>query len=303
MTRREWTESEASGGLDAWLAQTKSWTELLLESALRDLGATPLKLAEAMEYALMGGGKRLRPALVRLFCQEFGGSDHEAGPPAVAIEMIHSYSLVHDDLPCMDDDDLRRGRPTCHKVYGEGIATLVGDGLLTGAFEQLAHVGGQGSAQMIRCLARSAGVAGMVGGQVLDLASQGSNTNEAEVLRIHQLKTGALIVAACEMGAIAGGADADQRQKAREFGARLGLLFQAVDDLLDVIGDVDSIGKTPGKDVLSDKPTLVAVRGFEGARARSRELAGEARASAISMGMKDASLALELVDSLLSRTA
>ncbi|MFT5155041.1 MAG: geranylgeranyl diphosphate synthase type II, partial [Planctomycetota bacterium] len=134
MTRREWTESEASGGLDAWLAQTKSWTELLLESALRDLGATPLKLAEAMEYALMGGGKRLRPALVRLFCQEFGGSDHEAGPPAVAIEMIHSYSLVHDDLPCMDDDDLRRGRPTCHKVYGEGIATLVGDGLLTGAF-------------------------------------------------------------------------------------------------------------------------------------------------------------------------
>ena len=302
MTALGTSRREEGRELDEWLRETRAWTEAELERAAGALGATPARLQEALRYALMGGGKRLRPALVRLFCREFGGGDAQAAAPAVAIEMVHTYSLVHDDLPCMDDDDLRRGRPTCHKVYGEGLATLVGDGLLTGAFEWLAREGGPRAALMIVSLAAGAGVAGMVGGQVLDLEGSGTAALEEDVLRIHRLKTGALIVASCELGALAAGASESECEGARAFGAWLGLLFQAVDDLLDVLGDADSIGKTPGKDALCDKPTLVAVRGLEGARERSRELAAEARASARSMGIGDSSLVVKLVDSLLSRT-
>ncbi|MBK7877319.1 MAG: polyprenyl synthetase family protein [Planctomycetes bacterium] len=290
-----------TGDAAAWLEESRVWTERELEAALGALDGAPAPLVEAMRYSLLGGGKRLRPALVRLFAHLHGGGDEVARFPAVAIECIHTYSLVHDDLPCMDDDDLRRGRPTCHKVFGEANAVLAGDALLTFAFEQLAAAP-RGAADLVLVLARAAGAAGMVGGQVLDLGAAGGKPTREDVARIHALKTAALLGAACELGAIAAGAGRDARRRAGSYGQALGLCFQAIDDVLDVTASSEALGKTAGKDARQAKPSLVAAVGLAGARAEADRLAAVARGAA---GVYAAAspLPLALVDLLLERRA
>ncbi len=283
----------AAGGLEAWLEETRVWTERLLERELARLEAPP-RLLEAMRHPLLGSGKRLRPALLRRVCQHFGGSDEAAELPAVAVEFVHTYSLVHDDLPCMDDDDLRRGRPTCHKVFGEALAVLAGDALLTDAFALLARVP-RGAAH-VAALARAAGAEGMVGGQALDLAPGSELVEE-----IHRRKTAALLGAAAEMGALGAAAPDEALLRARMFGIALGGTFQATDDILDVTGTSASLGKTPGKDQRAAKPTLVAALGLEGARVRARELAATARAAAYALGERPGGPLHELVDLVLDR--
>ncbi|MBM3978100.1 MAG: polyprenyl synthetase family protein [Planctomycetes bacterium] len=268
-----------------WLASAQAWIEAELERALsRSLATAPPRLAEAVRYPLLGGGKRLRPALALTCCElvlEKAGSPTTrarelALPAALGLEALHTYSLVHDDLPCMDDDDLRRGRPTVHKAYGEATAVLVGDALQALAFEWVAH--GPRAAEAVRVLARAAGARGMVGGQALDLASSepGAAVDLAAVRAIHGLKTAALIEAACELGALAAGARERERRVARAYGRALGLCFQAVDDCLDVTGDAATLGKTPGKDQRLERGTLVAVAGLEGARVEAALRAAEA---------------------------
>lgn len=222
------------------------------------------KLYEAMRYSLLAGGKRLRPAFVFEFCRLCGGDWKSAAPFAGAIEMIHTYSLIHDDLPCMDNDDYRRGRLTNHKVYGEAMAVLAGDALLTDAFAlaasaQLPNAGDMGRA--IRVLAENAGSPGMVGGQVLDMLSQTRECSEDEVLAIQSRKTGALVKAACVLGVIAGGGTEEQIQASSQFADCLGLAFQIRDDMLDVIGDAGELGKAVGVD--AEKNTFVRLYGIE----------------------------------------
>jgi geranylgeranyl diphosphate synthase type II len=287
-------------GLEAWLEESRAWADRALEVALGDLAGSPPRLSEAVRYALLGPGKRLRPALVRLMCTHFGGSDAAAALPAAAVECVHAYSLVHDDLPCMDDDDLRRGRPTCHKVYGEALAILAGDALLTLAFGLLARAPRR-QADLARVLADGAGHLGMVGGQVQDLAAQGGSADRALVLEIHARKTAALFSAAAEMGAIAAGADAERCRAAGAYGLALGRCFQATDDILDVTGDATTLGKTPGKDARGGKPTLVAALGIVRARAEARELAELARAAALALPAREPDLPAALVASVLAR--
>jgi len=285
--------------LEAFLADTRRWNEAALERCLDEQGGEP-RVVDVMRYALLGGGKRLRPALLRMTCTALGGDDRAATAPAVAVELIHTYSLVHDDLPCMDDDDLRRGRPTCHKVYGEALAVLAGDALQTAAFEVLA--GEEHGAEQVRVLARASGAAGMVGGQVLDLSLAGGTPTVDAVRAVHLRKTAALIAASAELGAIAAGVlDAQQRADAVAFGRALGLCFQAVDDVLDVTGDAATLGKTPGKDARGDRPTAVAALGLDGARAAAEALAEEARRAGERLGFLDGSLQRLLVDGILER--
>jgi geranylgeranyl pyrophosphate synthase len=290
----------ASPRVDLWLKESRVWAEHELERALPEASAYPGRLNEAMRYAVFGGGKRLRPALVRLMCAHFGGQDEDAAPAAVAIECVHTYSLVHDDLPCMDDDDLRRGRPTCHKVYGEALAVLAGDGLLTFAFDVLARSGSHGR-DLCAILSAGAGPAGMVGGQVLDLEPALGRLTREHVEEIHRLKTAALIAAATEMGACAAGADRRGRELARQYGLALGRSFQAVDDVLDVTGDAATLGKTPGKDAHHGKPTLVAALGLDGARAEARRLAREAERTALELSARPGSLVYDLAAHLADR--
>jgi geranylgeranyl pyrophosphate synthase len=283
----------------AWLAHARTWTDAALEVELRALADAPPRIVEAMSYALLGGGKRVRPALVRLFAHAHGAGDEHARSAAVAIECVHTYSLVHDDLPCMDDDDLRRGRPTCHKVFGEALAVLAGDALLTWSFELVARE--RAGAELASVLARAAGARGMVGGQVLDLESAGARTTAADVARIHAGKTAALLGAACELGAVCADAGAADRTRARTYGELLGRCFQAVDDVLDVTAASSTLGKTAGKDARQAKPSLVAAVGLAGAQAEARRLSGEAHAAARAVGTPHAALLVALVDALLER--
>lgn len=216
------------------------------------------KLFEAMEYSLMAGGKRLRPVLAFEFCRMCGEDWKKAAPFAAAIEMIHTYSLIHDDLPCMDNDDYRRGRYTNHRVYGEAIAILAGDALLTDAF---AVASTSGSVEGMAVLAECAGSLGMVGGQVLDMMSEERVLTEQEVIEIQSRKTGALINAACVTGVIAGGGTQAQIQAAGTFAGALGMAFQIRDDMLDVIGDAKELGKAVGVD--GKKNTFVRLYGLE----------------------------------------
>ncbi len=222
------------------------------------------KLFDSMQYSLLAGGKRLRPVFAFEFCRLCGGDWQAAAPFAAAVEMIHTYSLIHDDLPCMDNDDYRRGRLTNHKVYGEAIAVLAGDALLTDAFAVASTVKLRQPERMgeaIGILSECAGFLGMVGGQVLDIMSEDRLLTEQEVLDIQSRKTGALIRAACALGAIAGGADAQQFEAACQFAAGLGLAFQIRDDMLDVIGTKEEMGKGVGTD--AGKNTFVRLYGLE----------------------------------------
>ncbi len=221
------------------------------------------KLFSAMRYSLLAGGKRLRPIFVYDFCRMCGGNWQKASPFAAAIEMVHTYSLIHDDLPCMDNDDFRRGNPTNHKVYGEAIAVLAGDALLTAAFHQLAcaSFSAESRIRAVEVLSSCAGETGMVGGQVLDIMSEERVCTEQEVLDIQSRKTGGLIRAACMMGVLAGNGSEEQLQKAAEFADHIGLAFQIRDDMLDVIGTAQQMGKAVGTD--ADKNTFVRLFGLE----------------------------------------
>ncbi len=220
-------------------------------------------LLDAMRYSLLAGGKRIRPILVYDFCRMCGGEWKNASHFAAAVEMIHTYSLIHDDLPCMDDDDYRRGRLTNHKVYGEAVAVLAGDALLTAAFNWLAKAPGSAESRIraVEVLSVCSGELGMVGGQVLDMQSDSRQCTEQEVLDIQSRKTGELISAACQLGVIAGGGTLEQQSAAAEFAKHLGLAFQIRDDMLDVVGNAHELGKAVGVD--GNKNTFVHLYGLE----------------------------------------
>ncbi|MDL9998594.1 polyprenyl synthetase family protein [Variovorax sp. J22P240] len=270
-------------------ARLAAWSEPKLsrvEAALSEwVGVdAPVELGDAMRYAVLDGGKRLRPMLVFAASEAVGGHAEAALRAACSVELIHAYSLVHDDLPCMDNDVLRRGKPTVHVKFGEADALLAGDALQALAFELLTPDGDAIApavqANLCRLLARAAGSQGMAGGQAIDLASVGLALDEAQLREMHRLKTGALLQGSVEMGATCGNALAPHVLDAlREYGAAMGLAFQVVDDILDVIADSETLGKTAGKDAASDKPTYVSLLGLDGARAQARELLAEALAA------------------------
>jgi len=227
-----------------------------------------------MRYAVLGGGKRLRPLLVYASAHAFGESGTQLDGSACAVELIHAYSLVHDDLPAMDDDALRRGRPTCHIVFGEAMAILAGDALQALAFEILSNDDGDAVIGMEkqRVLGRACGAEGMAGGQALDLAAVGHRLTLAELEHMHACKTGALIRASVRLGALTAGADASALDMLDRYADAVGLAFQVRDDILDVEGDATVIGKTAGKDAAADKPTFPSIIGLDASRARLREL-------------------------------
>ena len=250
---------------EARTREYRDYIEQFLKEHLSAFGEEPQKqLFDAMGYSLLAGGKRLRPIFAFDFCRMAEGNWKTAAPLAAAVEMIHTYSLIHDDLPCMDNDDYRRGRLTNHKVYGEGMAVLAGDALLTDAFAMAARAELKKPEDMplaIGVLSECAGSLGMIGGQVLDILSEQRQCTEQEVLDIQTRKTGALIRAACVLGVIAGGGSEAQRCAAAEFAGLLGLAFQIRDDILDVVGDAQELGKAVGVD--GDKNTFVRLYGIE----------------------------------------
>jgi farnesyl diphosphate synthase len=249
----------------------------------------PAGLGEAMRYAVLDGGKRLRPLLVLAACEAVGGNTRAALRAACAAELIHAYSLVHDDMPCMDNDVLRRGKPTVHVKYGEAGALLAGDALQALAFELLApendDVPGAMQAHLCRLLARAAGSAGMAGGQAIDLASVGEKLTEEQLREMHRLKTGALLQGSVLMGAACGEVRFAERAALSEYGAAIGLAFQVVDDILDVTADSATLGKTAGKDAEQDKPTYVSILGLARSRAHAQELHVQALAALDASGL------------------
>jgi len=272
------------------LSAYQSRAERALEHRLPPGTTTPARLHEAMRYATLGSGKRIRPVLCYLAGEAVGVAAAALDGPAAAIELIHAYSLIHDDLPAMDDDDWRRGRPTTHRAFDEATAILAGDALQVLAFEILASdpTMAQDAAarvDMIRLLAVASGTAGMAGGQALDLAATGRKLSVSEVEEMHRRKTGALIQASVLMAAAsAPGLDASRRVALRDYGSALGLAFQIVDDLLDVEGDADVVGKPVRADAAAEKPTYPAVAGIAAAKARALELRDRAIAALAAFG-------------------
>ena len=265
----------------------KSFTEImaqdifLIEDALRELfqqQAQYADLQESMDYSLLAGGKRIRPVLTLETCRMCGGDPKAAVPFACAVEMVHTYSLIHDDLPAMDNDELRRGRPTNHMVYGEATAILAGDGLLTAAFEQLtrAELPPEQIVAAVSCLSRAAGPAGMVGGQALDMAGEGRALDQRELELLQSLKTGALISAATELGCIAAGGSLQQREQVRRYAGALGRAFQVRDDMLDIMSTDEELGKPAGSDRYNEKSTFVTALGLEGCGTLVEELTQQA---------------------------
>ena len=253
------TTRETEGLLKQSAEKTESYLKEYFVSSEADLAP----IIEAQTYSLLGGGKRIRPFLVFEFCRLFGGEERAAAPFACAIEMIHTYSLIHDDLPCMDDDDYRRGRLTCHKQFDEATAVLAGDALLTEAFGAAAgnpYVTAETAREAVKVLSASAGMFGMVGGQILDLsAEKKTDVVLDQVLRLHSLKTGALIRAAAKLGALAAGksVSSEEYMAADRYAAGIGLAFQIVDDVLDVLGDAAELGKATGADAKMNKVTFL----------------------------------------------
>lgn len=270
----------------------------------------PATIHRAMRYSALGGGKRLRGALALAAAAAAGGDEERALPVAAALEMIHAYSLVHDDLPCMDDDDMRRGKPTCHRVFGEAIAVLAGDALLTRAFEVLAdlpRLSGVEPARALRIVAEvaaAAGTDGLIGGQVVDLESEGREVGEDTLHAIHSRKTGALFRVSLAAGALAGGGRDDALEALLAYGRAFGLAFQITDDLLDVVGEEAALGKAVGRDVDRRKATYVSLFGVEGARAKAEEAAAAARSALAALPDTPARAFLDdLVTFVLSRKA
>ncbi len=275
------------GDAERRLAEAGALVDRFLAATLPAPGGHVPRLAEAVRYSALAGGKRLRPALVLGAAEACSGDPARAVPVAAAIEMIHTYSLVHDDLPAMDDDDFRRGRPTSHRVFGEAIAILAGDALLTQAFEVLAAAGGVPPARrlaIVREVAAAAGPAGLVAGQVADLDAEGRELELPELEFVHTRKTGALILASVRAGALAAGAARAQLDALSEYARRVGLGFQIVDDLLDVEGDPELTGKGTGRDTAHRKATWPSLFGVEAARARAAELIEEGVAALATFG-------------------
>jgi geranylgeranyl diphosphate synthase type II len=257
--------------------EVNRWIDLLVPPE----STPPQTIHQAMRYSLLGGGKRLRPGLVLMSGEAFGASVDDLMPAACSIEMIHTYSLIHDDLPAMDNDDLRRGRPTCHKVFGEAIAILAGDALLTHAFCVLSsNAPGGDIGRQIRVLKEIATAAGtvnaLIGGQVADIENEKREVDAATLEYIHRSKTGALIRASTVVGGVIAGASEDEISRIGRYGEKIGLAFQVADDILDVTSTSEAMGKTAGKDLAAQKATYPAVHGLEASRAHAAELVQEA---------------------------
>ncbi|KAA0010257.1 (2E,6E)-farnesyl diphosphate synthase [Billgrantia pellis] len=269
----------------ARLAAARTRVDACLAHLFDARQASAIRLESAMRHGLLVGGKRLRPVLVYLAGRALGAADEALDAPAAAVELIHAYSLVHDDLPAMDDDDLRRGQPTVHRAYDEATAILAGDALQTLAFEVLARAEHPRLPALMLTLARAAGRDGMVGGQALDLAAVGGHPDVEALATMHAHKTGALIRAAVRMGALTAVDEHDPRVAALDaYAQALGLAFQIHDDILDVTGDTRTLGKASGADAARDKPTYPSLLGLEGARSRSQELVEEALAALDPLG-------------------
>lgn len=291
--------------LQNYLRKKTAFIENTLNKLLAETGARPSILYEAMRYSVFAGGKRLRPVLVIAAAETVGGRQEDVITAACAIELIHTYSLIHDDLPAMDDDDYRRGRPTNHKVYGEAIAILAGDALLTKAFEILAGCpvpGDDGKViqRVIKEIAVAAGPCGMVGGQTLDLLSEGKNVDAETLFCIHKNKTGALLRASVRTGAILTGAGEEELAALTTFAEEFGIIFQITDDILNVVGDSTKMGKPVGTDAQRAKATYPAVYGLEQAKRMAREGKDRALAALRSFDTKADPLRL-LVNYLLER--
>jgi geranylgeranyl pyrophosphate synthase len=302
--------SDAGANFAAQISAGKARIEGVLDAvlALPDADPGTERLRAAMRYSVLGAGKRLRPTLVYLTGVSLGAPLARLDTPAASVELIHVYSLVHDDLPSMDDDDLRRGRPTCHRAYDEGTAVLVGDALQALGFALLAHGPMDGTAaearlEMIRVLARATGTAGMAGGQAVDLAAVGQTLTVAQVESMHRRKTGALIECSVLLGALAAGVtSADELAALRRFGADIGLAFQIQDDILDVSGDPLLLGKSTGADAAHSKPTYPSTAGLPAARARARELRDTAVTALEPLGGRAAAL-VGVADLIINRAS
>ena len=291
------------------------WSQHHLDQVEQALGQwvgkdAPARLGEAMRYAVLDGGKRLRPLLVLAAFEAVhngaGDADEAALRAACAVELIHAYSLVHDDMPCMDNDVLRRGKPTVHVQFGEAQALLAGDALQAFAFELLTpedeRILPAVQATLCRQLARAAGSAGMAGGQAIDLASVGLALTQDQLRNMHRLKTGALLQASVMMGVACGVSTAAAQKALADYGAALGLAFQVVDDILDVVADSATLGKTAGKDAASDKPTYVSLLGLAPAQAHAQELLAQAHDALAASGLADTRALAALADMVVNRS-
>ncbi|HIY33957.1 MAG TPA: polyprenyl synthetase family protein [Candidatus Eubacterium faecigallinarum] len=249
-----------------------------LLSYLPDAKDGQYQVAEAMKYSLINGGKRIRPVLALEFARACGGTRNDCLPLACALEYVHTYSLIHDDLPCMDNDDLRRGKPSCHKQFDEATALLAGDALLTHAFEIIseAELSDDKKVIAVSLLAQNSGVSGMIGGQVIDLLFEQGSPNLKELLTVYKLKTGALISAACLLGCISAGADSSQMAAASKFAYSLGIAFQIQDDILDITGDEKKLGKPVGSDATNSKKTYATIAGLTKAQQDVKKLTDNA---------------------------
>ncbi|MFK7850187.1 MAG: polyprenyl synthetase family protein [Akkermansiaceae bacterium] len=262
-----------------YLGRAAAEVEEALEKFLPEEGQGPESIHKAMRYCVLGGGKRLRPILCFAAAEACGGKRAEALSAACGVELIHAYSLVHDDLPCMDDDDLRRGRPTCHKVFGEGMGVLCGDALLTHAFGVVAKAKPNerySVGDMVAELAEAGGSEKLIGGQVLDLEGEGKRLGIEDLIRIHEGKTAALLSASLRLGAMSAGASPEQMKALSVFGRSLGLAFQVIDDILDVTQTTENLGKTAGKDEAASKATYPSVLGLEKSKFEAERLTKEA---------------------------
>ena len=289
-----------------WMEGVQARTEDALGRFLPDAASVPAKLHEAMRYTTLGGGKRVRPLLAYAAGELFGAAEDAVARAACAVEMIHVYSLVHDDMPCMDDDALRRGKPTVHVAYDEATALLVGDALQAQAFEVLAgaqDVAPARQVQMLRLLAEAAGTRGMCGGQAIDLDSVGLSLTLEELERMHQLKTGAMLRVSVLLGALAGRELSSQELEAlKDYARAIGLAFQVVDDVLDATADSATLGKTAGKDAAANKPTYVSILGLEPSKALAEQLRQQAHAALAPFGEQALRLR-ELADLIVQRKA
>ena len=282
-------EAGSTRDLSDIMAERRTLVDAALDRRLPPADEPPPTIHEAMRYSVFAGGKRLRPMLALFGCEAVGGKLEDAMPAAVALELIHTYSLVHDDLPAMDDDDFRRGRPTCHKVYGEAVAVLAGDALLTHAFQVLTDPTATGvpavrRLQIIAEISAAAGSLGMVGGQTMDIQAEGKALDPTTLLTLHSKKTGALLRASLRVGGLAGGADDAAMASLTRYGERLGLAFQIVDDILDIEGSSVEMGKTAGSDMRKHKATYPAVFGLEASRQEAARLLAEACEAVFPLG-------------------
>ena len=282
-----------SKALDAWIKRTRALLEKSLRTAVPAAATKPATIHRAMRYSLLAGGKRLRPLLCCAASEACGGNARAALPAACAVEMIHAYSLIHDDLPCMDNDDLRRGKPTSHKVFGEGIAVLAGDALLTEAFAVLATAKPRASyhgSDLVTELARAAGSRGLIAGQVADLEAEGRQPSEPALYFIHAAKTGMLLRASLKLGAMCAGGTKAQVAALDRFGFALGLAFQIQDDILDATQSAQKLGKTAGKDAAAGKMTFPGLFGLEKSRALAEQWTEEAIVALKSFGSRGETL-------------